>query len=372
MKRISFVVVLFIGSLSQCFSQDTPQLEAPPDYVLEVKQSEGVPLSFQKFEQASVYGGFRFLPGWPKANVPAVTAIRIRPRMEDGQIRVKVTAIRDEAWETDDLVADYALSEKTITIDELKNFGIVPFEIRLVRAPPSVADLPTVVNKTRSLVVSVEPTTGTLPSFKIRILNSSGKAVFGYRSNTVLDGRKRFIAAPRGRRGTNLIEAGVVFEATLPYPTQLVHESIGELPNAKKGAEFQLLAVVFADGTFEGDAGAASQLRASQLGQKVQLSRILELLHSDVRTDPALLAEKTEALPSTVSDSDMAVLLRTFPRLSKDEIGLAHATAEADSADIQRDFKRNFGKGSKIPAEKFDDAVKAATMVCEKVIASLP
>jgi hypothetical protein len=130
--------------------------------------------------------------------------------------------------------------------------------------------------------------------------------------------------------------------------------------------------VVFADGTYEGDAGAAASVLAPKLGEKIQLTRILTLLRSETSAERAALSQAVDRLPVEISSDDFDRFLKGFPELSSYDKDYARAGAQVAAAGIQADFKKNFGTGATIPPDVLADAVKAAILKCEKLIQSLP
>ncbi len=373
MKKIPFLLIIGLLSFTDSFSQEAQKAEMKPGYVLEVIFAKGSPIAFQKLDQKSVYGGFLRSPGYSlKKGESEIEAIRLSPHLDGGDIKVKVTLIKGIDWDIEETIADPVVGDNAVVINELKNFAVVPFEIRLVRAPLTVAQLPTIQNSTRSLNVSVEPVAASLPSFKVKILNSSSKPVLGFAHRTVSDGRTRLIGTPHSRREGNLIEPGQEYDFILPYPTVIVRESIGEAPAAQKVAQLTIDAVVFSDGTYEGDANRAAVVRGFKHGEKVQLSRIVSLLKSDAAASQATLSVKVERLSSLVSLDDLKPVTIDFPDLSANDLEHARSAAEVAAGDIQGDFKRNFGIGSKIPPALFNAAVKAAIAKCELLIEALP
>ena len=373
MKNILLLFPLLLGFFAHALAQGDQKPDPNFGFVVEVIYAKGSPIAFQKVGQEAVYYGYSPLPGWSrKPGELAVQGVRVVPRLEAGEVKLKVTAYRGDHQEAEDTVGEYTLSERTTVLDELRNFGVVPFEARLVHASQTVANLPTVVNKTKSLIVTVEPNSSTMPNFKMKVLNSSAKPVFGFAFNVYSEGKARLMGVPRGEDGANLIEPGAAYESKAGYPTQLVRESSAVPPTTMSSAELQILSVVFADGSTEGDGGPAVRLRAYQLGAKVQLSRILSILRSGAATDPDTLSAKIEKSPVSISSDDMSSILNAFTGLAPSELEAARASAEFSAMEARNDFKKVFAKGSFVPGDAFNDAVKAAILKCESLIEALP
>jgi hypothetical protein len=358
------------------FSYAVAQNDQKPDpnfaFLVEVIFAKGGPISLQKVGQEAIYYGYVRLPGWtPKTGDLPVDGVRVFPHLENGEVTVKISVYHGKFERSEETVAEYAVTERPTVFDELQNYGIWPFEVRLVRASQTVSSLPTIVNKTRSLVVTVEPNSSTVPSFKVKVLNSSAKPVYGFAFNTFSEGRIKLMGLPRGENGSILIEPGATYESKIRYPTKLVRESGGP-PEPMPTAELQILSVVFADGSSEGEDAYIAPLRASQIGTKVQLTRILSLLRSEAATDPLALDSKIEKLSIAIDAAAVDPMLNGFKGLSASDQVFARGSAERAAADIHTDFKKTFTNGSFDSGEAFRDAVKSAIIKYEALMDSLP
>jgi len=152
---------------------------------------------------------------------------------------------------------------------------------------------------------------------------------------------------------------------------KLITESTGEVPEAVPGLQLNILAVVFADGTYEGDPIPAARLRAYKLGEKIQLTRILTLFRSKSATYETL-ATKVDDLPYAISESDVSSLSAVFPGMPPAELENWRSAAEVSAHDIQKDLRKTFGEGSTIDPQVFSNAVKGAIAKCEKWLNALP
>jgi hypothetical protein len=355
----------------------TPGQAAQPQessgYVLEVTYFKGSSLAFQTLVQNSLYGSFKPLPNWKPApgEVP-VQGVSLRPRQENGVVTIKVVVVRGDYLDKEDFVAEYVISERTTVLEGLASVGIVPFEVKLVRAPSTVASLPTVENKTSSLIVSVEPTSSALPSFKVRVINASAKPVAALAFQTTIKGSAQNIGTPWNHDGGDLIAPGAAYEMTLRYPTKRVTETAGELPETRSGLQLEVLAVVFADGSYEGDAAPSARFRGRKLGEKIQLSRMVALLRSPAAAASETLATKADELSYRIDLAEVKVIAPEFPELPSDEWENVRSSAELSAHNFQKEFKSTFGKGSTIPPAIFAEAVRSVLSRCEARINSLP
>lgn len=375
MKHIRFGTMLLLLVHGMClfsFAQTNPSA-ATRDYVVEVTFQKGRPFTYQRVGEWTWYGAFGLTDDWKaKVKGPRIQAVKLYPRDEAGAVKVKITLLRGNDFEVEDLVAEYALGDKKTVVTELANFGIAPFELRLVRAPATVAELPVIKNDTKSLLISVEPLTSTLPSFKATFMNSSEKPVMGFAFTTSINDVTMRSGMPKDRHGGILIAPGAIYNLTLPYPMNATTESTGEVPQARVGLRLNVLAVIFADGSYEGDAMQAARFRGYKLGEKIQLKRIIDLLRSPSTATAAAFAIKVEELSYKIDRSDVTGLAAEFPGLSEAEIENIRVYAQVSSADIFKDLKATIGKGSSMDGTTFNDAVKGAKVKYEMWLDSLP
>ena len=376
MKRIKlllFVSVFLTFSLTPAFSQENKSPSLSDNFVLEVMSAKGRPLAYQRIGGWTWYDGFMRAPGFEApAGVRPVEAVKIYTREESGAAKVKVTILRGANLEFEDIVSEYSVGTDKLVISDLAKFGVVPFEVGLVRAPSTAAYMPKINNDTKSLVVSVEPIVSNLPSYKIRVLNSSSKPVAGFSYNTFLEGRRRYTGMPQQFDGTPLINPGNQYEKVFPYALKSTTQSTGEVPPPIEGLQLNVLAVIFADGTYEGDMIEAARFRGYKIGEKIQLSRILEALHSKAAANWDTLAPKVDELTYRISNSDIELLLKEFPGLPVGETENLRSAAEVSASRIEKDFVGTFGTGKRIDPAIFSAAVNAAIAKCQKWLDSLP
>lgn len=372
-SRLLSLPFLICFSAASLFAQAVQQNGVPRAYAVEVTYYKGRPFAYQRVGEWTWYELFPRIADWkPRAGELPVAAVKLYVREEAGGVRVKVTALRGRNHEVEDFVADYAVGNTKTAVRELADFGVAPFEVSLVRAPSTVASLPAVTNNTKSLEVSVEPAVSSLPSFKARFSNTSAKPVTGFAFRTSIDGQTKLSGMPQDREGVTLIAPGASFERFFRYPMKLITESTGEVPEAVPGLQLNILAVLFADGTYEGDPIQAARLRGYKLGERIQLTRILTLLRSKSASLSETLAAKVEELPYAISEADIRPLAAEFPGLPPGEIENLRSAAEVSSSDIQKAFKGTFGRGTSIDQKAFADAVKGAIAKYEKWVNSLP
>lgn len=375
MKRFIFILVIFFA-----FSASyVPAQSRPAGHALEVTYLKGRPFAYQRIGQWAWYALFARVEGWkPAAGDVPVDAVKITPHSDQGgAVKVRVSVLKGKFLETELPVGDYPIAQNAkLTLDDLSKFGVVPFEVALVIAPATVADLPAVVNQTKSLQASVAPDTASLPTFQLKLLNNSTKPVRAFTYETVADGRKRISAMPNKPEGGILIPPGQTHEEKIRVSLDSTTTSTGEVPAALKDVTVMITSVVFADGTYEGDVYQASRYRAFMLGERTQVKRILDFLRSDISS------VSMDILSGQVSDMTWYADEPAFENFvngigglnekAKDDL---RETAEVMSGNVKRDFVAEFGEkraslGAK-PAE-FQAWLKSAAERYQKWLSALP
>src|SRR6266550_2315155 len=182
---IVWVVALFAAAPTP--GQQNEPGPAPTRLALEVVSKKDFPPAYHPVPgPGSEFDGawfFRFgrIASWqpPTGSLP-VRSVRVVSRVESDRVRVVVSVQRGAQFnDTQDLVADYIAKEGEKTwIETLKQFGVEPFQITLVRITPSMASPPSVSNKTNSIeVVSIEASDSTLPGYTLVLRNGSARSV---------------------------------------------------------------------------------------------------------------------------------------------------------------------------------------------------
>lgn len=372
--RPAFILLfLLCGTFSFSFAHANQAPAASRGHAIEITYFKGRPFAYQRVGEWTWYGAFALTPDWKlKMGEPVVQAVKLYSRDEAGSVKVKVTVLRGTNHEVENLVAEYTIGEKTTVVDGLANLGIVPFEIRLVRAPSTVAELPMIKNTTKSLVVGVEPSSSTLPTFKATIVNGSAKPVTGFAWRTSINDVTKLSGMPQDRKGGTLIAPGATHSQIIRYPMNLTTVSTGEVPQAQAGLQLNVTAVMFADGSWEGDRVEAARLRAYKLGEKIQLARILTLFRSASAATQETLALKVDELTYKIYRSDVSELAAEFPGFPESEVENLRSAAQVASSEIQKSNRESFGKGSAIDPKIFGDAVKGMILRCENRLNTLP
>lgn len=252
------------------------------------------------------FGFFAQIPSWqPAAGATVVEAVRVISRVEGDGVRVTVSTLSGKkALENEQPVGTYLIREtEKISIDELKQVGIVPFKIKLVRVNPTIAVVPPVILKGVESVVVLNsmPKETTLPSYRIILRNQSSKNIIGLGVDVIAAGKLRLTSKPHGIDGQLLIPAGKEYWLTVAGPNQAEPAIGGYVPAPAPDQEIQIKSVLFDDGTYEGDVETAVVVRGYRAGEKMELSLLIPLLANALKSPGADLSEGLRTLESQVS-----------------------------------------------------------------------
>jgi hypothetical protein len=230
--------------------------------------------------------------------------VRVVSRVEGNAVRVTVSTLSGaKALENEQQVGTYLIREtEKISVDELRQFGIEPFEIKLIRVNPNVPLVPPVILKgvEAVMVINAMPKETTLPSYRIILRNQSNKNIVALGVDVVAGGRVQLTSTPRGIDGQPLIPTGKEYWLTVAAPNRAQQIPGGYEPTSPPDQLIQIKAAVFDDGTYEGDTETAAAVSGYRAGEKMELPRLIPLLENALKAD-ADLAKGLRNLESQVS-----------------------------------------------------------------------
>jgi hypothetical protein len=198
--------------------------------------------------------------------------------------------------------------DETVTISEIERFGIEPFMIRVLRAAPWNGSAET-VNKTQALRVT--SVAAERPDITVAVRNVSQKHIDGISWYRVENGRRTGGSGSAAR----LIPAGGVFEIRQRF----------DLNKTASSRQVVIAAIVFADGSFEGEPDDAAQMAADLTGLRTQISKTIQIfknastsLPQDSRAVFSRLKREIGALEEEADPSVVNELVTRFAKASED------------------------------------------------------
>ncbi len=377
MQKALLTLCILATMLSlRAFAQNPVGVADSRPIILEIQFFKGMQFAYQRIGGSSMYGAWQTVKDWrPKDGDPIIQGVNMSSRIEDGIVKIRVSLVRGKYFEVTSNVGEYTVTEGGRTVvSGLADFGIVPFEVGIVRAPATVAELPAIDNKTKSLSVTVEAVTANIPSFKVKIANIGAKPVMAYSWYTSLGDRKHLTGMSRNRNATVLIEPGASVERILPYPVKPTTSTTGERPDTRPDLVFNIRAVMFDDGTYEGEASAAAWFRALQVGQQIQIQHILRQLRAKYDSVDAFAAALSQ-YEFSMDETAYASYAREFPSVSKQEMGQFRELIESEAIEAQKALVKVFSaKRAEFEADpaSLQTWKDAEIQLCQRLLNSFP
>ncbi len=290
-KTIFAFIMLLLCAFS-CAAQEPGRIFL----ALEVTYLKDIPPTYQLANSSVRYERFGRITAFkPENNAQVVRNIFVISQLEGDTVRVNVAvsfASSDSVREQESAGAYLLREGEKVVAEELKKFGVEPFEIAVVNRNP--VNLPTPSATSKVPAVQIERVEIYLPSYRVKIKNISEKKIIGMNA-TVYVGKKK----------------GILFRPRLPEQPPIEPQAIHTFEIAMAKNEDRTLngyassyppnqsvvitAVIFTDHTYEGDVEDAANLRASAIATKTQLIRIINILE-------AALAEQ-ESKPQAMIES---------------------------------------------------------------------
>ena len=334
-RLISWFMLLTIGLTVAAANVCSQQTAAPPTRLaLEVTYYPGRTPAYENVPGAeSKPGGawfalFARIASWqPPADAPPAEAVRVISRVEGEAVRVTVSILSgSKAFENEQPVGNYLIREtEKIRVEELKQFGIEPFEIKVIRVNANVPAVPPVILRgvESVAVINSMPKETTLPSYRIILRNQSNKNIVALAANVLTEGKVGMAAVPRGIDGQPLIPVGKEYWLTVMAPNRAQAVPGGFVPTTPSDQKIEINAAVFDDGTYEGDAETAAVVSGYLAGEKMELPRLIPLLENALHSGEADFTRGLSKLESQVSavasDAEPATiksLTSKYPQIS--------------------------------------------------------
>jgi hypothetical protein len=196
-------------------------------------------------------------------------------------------------------VAVYTLHEgEKVTLRDLPEFGLEPFDVALVRVASISNGPPQFVSKVKSIeLVSIQNTLSTLPAYRLALRNLSTKNVSALVIKVRQGDRTLQTGMPQGKEGRPLVVASGVSELIVPAPTSASATPAGYQPTTSVNQIIEISEAAFDDGSSEGEPGPASRYGLLMKSRKIQLGKVIDLFQTalqDDQSDPQSALERFE------------------------------------------------------------------------------
>jgi len=336
----------FLASVLLCISLSSiaraqPKVVHPADtgLVLEMAFVKSTPPTYQTVywpdspNPGNWSARFGKVAGWQlPAGVLPVRAVRVLPVLMGRAVIVHVSVLRGNHMDTEDAMGTYTLREnEKVRVEAAKDFGVEPFEIKVIRVSSLPSNLPAVENKLPSLeVVGIEQVVSALPFVKLTFRNLSERSIEALSLQVMQGDRSLVSGVPQGTEGKPLMLPGQTYESRTPLGTRAEGVAGNYLPSVMEEQRVVITGLLFSDGTTEGTP-PRDFLLGLKYGRKIELRRILPLFESalaqsdsDLVDGPAKLGLQVEALSYKLTADEQAELNKTLTVKQKSVEGASH------------------------------------------------
>ena len=352
------LAVCLLSTLAASAQEAPAAPQSKPDkLVVQVTYKKGAKLAYLDVPGCAWYASFGSTPAAAsRAAADTVQAVDVKTKLEGGRVELKVGVhVGERFFDRLEEVATYtAAVGESVEARDLEGVGVAPFVFRVLRVGASDTYAPTVDNRTQSVAAAVTDfTPNPLPRAKLTLTNLSPKRVRAVELRTVFGGRVRTSMMAMEPEGKPLMEPGGTYERKIGI-TDGRAAGAGFTPQAVEGVI--VLAVVFEDYTFEGDADAAARKMLMDEGERAQLPRLAQLVRGaqgagdaetaeGLRTFRASLAALDDVAPQASVDAVLAAYPGLSPALVRDarvgvEVSMHHVRTELLN-DLER-FEKKF------------------------------
>jgi hypothetical protein len=258
-------------------------------------------------EQLLRPGGLFWTPFFPrKADAPrhdglALAALQLQFRAA-ADVRVRVSLKYGTPHQKTVAVAEAVIGAEPVRIADLEAYGVDPIIVSVESFSPAPLVQPVASSASPLLDASVDLITSDVPLYKFTLRNRSNRAVMAVQFVMHKDGKQIASGRRKTNRQTPIVEAAGEYTWTQPVGA-----------GATRGFDrFEVSAVLWDDGSVEGDAKVKASEDAVAVGMAQQLRRVLALLKDASQSDvekpwsAAQLRAAVERLPIEIDTSDPA------------------------------------------------------------------
>lgn len=320
--RASLLLLVYPLFLTDVYGQAS-EAGALPKLSVKLTIVEGAPPSYYPLADekdgggAAIFDSFRRLPGPQPSVAQLIEQVSVSFRREGEGARFAVYVhVRDGALPDGGKVAEFTLAEGAEhSVTQLAGYGIEPIKVGLVRRAEVKLSPPRVENRTTGLEVAAVKVLEKELKFELVLRNVSQKSISAveideYRGWERKGGPPHFDWKSRpplkpGEEWKAVLEVGWNYKMT-------------EEGHALQPADKVLIAaVVYTDGSHEGNTYFAARAAAFESGRVRQLSRVLDIMREwGEAFDPAAavldFGPRVEALDCTAEWAEVVALGERF------------------------------------------------------------
>lgn len=334
-------------------AQQAPAPQPPPSrLVVQVVYKTGAKPAYMPVPESSWYAMFGSTPTpAPRAAAETVRAVDVKTRLDGGRVEIKVGVhVGARFFDRLEEVATYTAAEgETVEARDLEKVGVAPFVFKVLRVSAADTAAPTVDNRTQSIAAAVTAfTPDPLPRAKLTLTNLSQKRVRAVEMRTVFDGRTRTSMLAFEPEGKPLMEPGGTYERKIGITDGRPSDS-HLTPVAVEGVI--VLAVVFEDYTYEGDADRVWRKMTMDEGGRAQLPRLMRLVgkahaERDVETADAVrrFRASLDALDDAAPQTSVDAVLKAYPIITPAQAGDVRVGVEVSMHHVRTELLKDLAR----------------------------
>jgi hypothetical protein len=229
---------------------------------------------------------------------------------------VRVAVLRGVAREREDAVAEVVVAPgEGVTVDALRGAGVAPVKLSLTALADTRLHQPQVVNRTAGLeVTDIELVMTPRPQYRISVTNVAAQPAVNFHVVAHRDGR-RALSGNRGNPDASAIIApGSTYSFNLDPSGGAPTTAAGWAPLPHDVVE--IAAVLWEDGSIEGDVAPMAAALSLYLGRHAQIGRGLALLRAvkDTTQPSAVKARLKAQLEQLPIEADETTRIRARER----------------------------------------------------------
>lgn len=310
LRLISFASILVILCFANAWAQEKPL----PEYVVQVKRSDGCVVSPISPKTKIGYVLYA-LPRPPKIEPDSpgkliTSKLFVRARQEGNQWHVEVTIGKGEFYDAGDIkVGDFKLAmNQFATVGEVTQHGLPPIQVAVLKINRQQAGQPSFRSLSQSVVLEATEVKDLPDPFKFTLKNNSAQNLVAIQYNTF--GLNGFLGISWLSPGLlePLIKAGESYKLEVSSEDKSCGDEEGYYPN--QANRIDLVSAVFADGTYEGEPGLAALIKGKAVGNHKNLERVVGTIGP--MTDPIELSQQFKYLHDGMNEEVDTYLVDTL------------------------------------------------------------
>jgi hypothetical protein len=297
------------------------EVSKQPEYVIEVSRPGGC--SFAPIELKR--NGGLFLTALPRSAKPvpdsagrvALSKLVVEARRDGERWKVKVVLGSGEFYDAGDQeIASFVLdTNEHVTVTEAVGFGLPSLRVGVMKVIEVAAEKPTVNSLVQSISVEKIQANKLPEPYRVELKNNSQSDVIAVQYN-IFKGDRFLDLKWRSNGLVNpLLKSGAI------YPLEVVSEdkACSDVDGYRPGqsTRIDVVSVVFADGSFEGQFGLATLIKATAAGNKLHLRNVvaaLDYLDQGGQFDPIVIGNQLRFLRESLGEVAEPLMITTVQK----------------------------------------------------------